>query len=110
MRPLRGLFLAGLAMISLTVVVGVFSGPAAAHTHPTPIELDSPAVVRVETYAEVSISLIEHNQRGTHIGLTQRTYMPLLASGSGFAVDPSGGIVTTRKAIDVDLKRAEIYA
>jgi hypothetical protein len=102
-----------IAMIGLTgamLLIVTVGSPAAGHTHPTPVELDSPAVVRVETYARVSISLIEHNRVGKHIGLLQRTYQPLLASGSGFAVDGAGSIVTSGKLVDVDLRRAEIYA
>src|SRR5262249_46206523 len=110
MRLLRALFFLIAVLAGAAVSVGITGKPAVAHTHPTPVELDSPAVVRIETYAQVSISLIEHNRSGVHIGLLQRTYTPLLASGSGFAVDPSGGIVTARKVIDVDLRRAEIYA
>ncbi len=92
------------------LVGGVVAGPAAAHTHPTPVELDSPAAVQIRTYGEVKISLIEHNKVGAHIGLRQRTYTPLLSSGSGFAVDPSGAVVTSPKVIAADLRRAEIYA
>jgi hypothetical protein len=110
MRPLRYLALPTAFLAGSVLFVVSTGGPAAAHTHPTPVELDSPAAVRVETYAQVSISLIEHNRVGAHIGLTQRTYTPLLTAGSGFAVDPSGGIVTSPKLIDVDLKRAEKYA
>jgi len=111
-RPhfLRSLVITTTLLTGTTLAVGTFAGPAAAHTHPTPIELDSPAVVRVETYAQVSISLIEHNRAGAHIGLVQRTYTPLLAAGTGFAADPSGGVVTSGRLVDVDLKRAETYA
>jgi hypothetical protein len=90
------------------VVIG--ASPAQAHDHPTPVELDAPGVVQVLTYGQVDISLIEHNAAGSHIGLFQRTYSPLLNSGSGFAVDASGSIVTSPAVIDADLRRAEIYA
>jgi hypothetical protein len=110
MRLLRA-FLTVLLLATGWAALPVLTAPAAhAHTHPTPVELDSPAVVRVQTYAEVSISLIEHNKIGAHIGLLQRTYTPLLSSGSGFAVDPSGAVVTSHEAIDVDLRPAEVYA
>jgi len=107
---LRPLVITTAIFTGTVLAVGTFAGPAAAHTHPTPIELDSPAVVRVETYAQVSISLIEHNKVGMHIGLLQRTYTPLLAAGTGFAADPSGAVVTSGRLVDVDVKRAETYA
>ena len=110
MRPLRTAAIATTLIAAPAAVLAVTAGPALAHEHPTKVELISPAVVRVETYAEVSISLIEHGLRGAHIGLHQRTYTPMLAAGSGFAVDPTGGIVTSREVTDVDLRRAEIYA
>src|SRR3954468_15021157 len=110
MRPLRTAVIAATLIAAPAAALAVTAGPAAAHTHPTKVELISPAVVRVETYAEVSISLIEHGFRGAHIGLHQKTYSPMLAAGSGFAVDPTGGIVTSREVTDVDLHRAEIYA
>ena len=65
-------------------------------------------MVFVKTFAQVNISLIEHNR--LDIGLVQRTYEPELASGSGFAVDPNGSIVTAGTVVSPDLKRAEIYA
>jgi hypothetical protein len=110
MRLFRAFAAVALATAGSMIAVGATGGPAAAHEHPTPVELDSPAVVQVQTYAHVSISLIEHNKSGPHIGLHQRVYEPLLSSGSGFAVDPTGGIVTSPNVIDVDLRRAEIYA
>jgi hypothetical protein len=110
MRPLRFATMAAAALTASATALVVSAGPAAAHTHPTPVELIAPAVVRVETYAEVNISLIEHGLRGAHIGLLQQTYTPMLAVGSGFAVDPSGGVVTSPKVINVDLRRAEIFA
>jgi hypothetical protein len=110
MRLLRTCLIATLLAAGPTALLAVTATPASAHVHPTPTELVSPAVVRVETYAEVSISLIEHNRKGRHIGLIQKTFRPMLAAGSGFAVDPSGGVVTTPEIIDIDLRRAEIYA
>jgi hypothetical protein len=110
MRPLRTAVIATMLVAAPAVTVAVATGPAAAHKHPTPVELVAPAVVRVETYGEVSISLIEHNMKGAHIGLLQRRYTPQLAAGSGFAVDPTGGVVTSPEVTDVDLRRAEIYA
>src|SRR5919202_6927742 len=110
MRFLHACFRAAVLAAGSAVVVVATGGPAVAHEHPTPIELDAPAVVRIQTYVRVSISLIEHNQRGIHIGLVQRTYMPLLASGTGFAVDPTGAVVTAPKVIEVDVRKAEIYA
>ena len=110
MRLLRTCFIASLLVAGPTALLAVTATPASAHVHPTPTELVAPAVVRVETYAEVNISLIEHNRKGRHIGLVQKTFRPMVAAGSGFAVDPSGGIVTTREIINVDLRRAEIYA
>jgi hypothetical protein len=83
---------------------------ASAHTHPTPTEKAAPAVVFVETRARVDIALIEHNRLGRHIGLVQRTYSPVLAAGSGFAVDPSGVIVTSGAIISPDMAPAEVYA
>lgn len=84
--------------------------PALAHHHPTPVELDSPGVVFVQTVARVNISLIEHNRLGRHIALVQRTYSPVLATGSGFAVDPAGAIVTSAAVVQPNLRRAEIFA
>jgi hypothetical protein len=83
---------------------------ASAHTHPTPTEKAAPAVVFVETRARVDIALIEHNRLGRHIGLVQRTYSPVLAAGSGFAVDPSGVIVTSGAIVSPDMAPAEVYA
>jgi hypothetical protein len=110
MRPLRTAVIATTLVAVPVTAIAVAAGPAAAHTHPTPVELVAPAVVRVETFVEVNISLIEHGFRGAHIGLHQKKYTPMLAAGSGFAVDPTGGIVTSREVTDVDLHRAEIYA
>ena len=96
--------LAGLVLSALVVA------PASAHDHPTQAELAAPAVVFIKTFARVDISLIEHNRAGQHIGLVQRTYEPEIASGSGFAVDPNGTIVTAGSVITPDLNRARIYA
>jgi len=106
----RGLLASSLLVAVTCLMVVLGAGPVQAHDHPTPVELDAPGVVQVQTYAQVSISLIEHNRAGAHIGLTQRTYTPLLRSGSGFAVDASATIVTSPAVIEADFKRAEIYA
>ena len=110
MRSLRSAVISTTLVVVPVAVLAAVAGPAAAHTHPTNVELIAPAVVQVETYVEVNISLIEHNRKGAHIGLLQQRYSPKLASGSGFDVDPDGGVVTSREVIDVDLRRAEIYA
>ena len=95
MNRSRGLVASSLLVSIWYLIAVVGAGPAQAHDHPTPVELDAPGVVQVQTYGQVSISLIEHNRAGAHIGLTQRTYTPLLRSGSGFAVDASATIVTS---------------
>ena len=105
----RVLLLATLAALALALQ-GPGARPAAAHTHPTPVELAEPAVVRVETSVQVNISLIEHDRGGKHIGLYQKTYEPVMQKGSGFAVDPSGVIVAAGGVIEVDTRKAEIYA
>jgi hypothetical protein len=102
----RALLLAALAL----ALLGPGARPAAAHDHPTPVELAEPAVVRVETSVQVNISLIEHDRGGKHIGLYQKTYEPVMQKGSGFAVDPSGVIVGAGGVIEVDTRKAEIYA
>src|SRR5438132_8254349 len=83
---------------------------ASAHTHPTKTTAGAAFSVGVETRARVDIALIEHNRLGRHIGLVQRTYSPVLAAGSGFAVDPSGVIVTSGAIVSPDMKPAEVYA
>ena len=87
---------------------------AAAHTHPTPIERASPAVVYVEARAIVDVALIEHRQAGdnfgVHIGIIQSAWDPVLASGSGFVVDPTGVIVTSGAIITPSLDRAKVFA
>jgi hypothetical protein len=75
-----------LATLALT---GPGARPAAAHTHPSNVELGAPAVVRVETAVQVDIWLIEHNRHGKHIGLIHKQYEPVMQRGSGFAVDPA---------------------
>jgi hypothetical protein len=98
--------------VSFAVIFG-FSAPAEAHKHPTPVQLISPAVVRIMTYAKVSISLIEHNFRGStgnDITLVQRSYQPLLGTGSGFVVNQSGVIVTSPSVTTVDQQRAQNFA
>jgi hypothetical protein len=87
---------------------------ATAHTHPTPIELAAPAVVYVEARAIVDVALIEHRQAGdnfgVHIGIIQSEWNPVLASSSGFVVDPTGVIVTTAAIITSSLDRAKVFA
>ncbi|HVD15260.1 MAG TPA: hypothetical protein VNK73_12560, partial [Actinomycetota bacterium] len=97
-------------VLAALALVGLAAAPAGAHDHPSQVELDAPAVVFVKTFAEVNVSLIEHNRHGQHIGLMQRTYEPELASGTGFAVDPNGTIVTTGGVVTPDLDRARVYA
>ena len=46
-------------------------------------------MVRVQTYVQVFISLIEHDRHGKHIGLYQKRYELLGTAGSGFAVVPA---------------------
>jgi hypothetical protein len=105
----RVLLLAALAAMALALL-GPGARPATAHTHPTPVELAEPAVVRVETSVQVNISLIEHDRGGKHIGLYQKKYEPVMQKGSGFAVDPSGVIVGAGGVIEVDTRKAELYA
>jgi hypothetical protein len=105
----RAVLLAALAATTLALL-GPGAGPAAAHDHPTPVELAEPAVVRVETALQVNISLIEHDRGGKHIGLFQKVYEPVMTKGSGFAVDPSGVIVAAGGVIEADIGKAEIYA
>jgi Trypsin-like peptidase domain len=97
-------------LFAASALVGLAAAPAGAHDHPTQVELDAPAVVFIKTFAQVNISLIEHNRQGQHIGLMQKTYEPELASGTGFAVDPNGTIVTAGGVVTPDLDRAEVYA
>ncbi len=103
---------AGTAVLLVAVALVAGAGPAAAHTHPTPVELDAPAVVQVRTDAVVNISLLVHHQSKAppHILLYQRTYQVPLATNSGFAVDPTGAVVTTGRAVNVDLGRAAVFA
>jgi hypothetical protein len=108
-RHPRILLLIALVAANLALL-GPGARPAVAHTHPTPVETDAPAVVRVETSVRVSISLMEHDRHGKHIGLYQRTYTPVLQKGSGFAVNPSGVIVAAGGVIEPDYKKAEVYA
>lgn len=104
------------ALSLATIVVGqalIASTPASAHTHPTPVELDTPAVVFVETSARVDISLLEHSNAPSakaHIVLVQRRYTPVLAVGSGFGVTPNGAVVTGTETITPNIDRAKIYA
>jgi hypothetical protein len=105
----RAVLLAALAAITLALL-GPGARPAAAHDHPTPVELAEPAVVRVETAVQVNISLIEHDRGGKHIGLFQKVYEPVMTKGSGFAVDPSGVIVAAGGVIEADTEKAAVYA
>ena len=95
-------------------LLAVGTAPAMAHTHPTPIERASPGVVYIEARAKVEVALIEHRQAGdsfgVHIGIIQSTWNPVLATASGFVVDPTGGIVTTGSITRTDLDRARIFA
>jgi Trypsin-like peptidase domain len=97
-------------VLAAMALAGLGAAPAGAHDHPTQAELDAPAVVFIKTFAQVNISLIEHNRHGKHIGLLQKTYEPALASGSGFAVDPTGTIVTAGGVVTPDLDKAEVFA
>lgn len=108
-RHPRTLLLVAVVVANLALF-GPGTRPAMAHTHPTPVETDAPAVVRVETSVRVSISLMEHDRHGKHIGLYQRSYTPMLVSGSGFAVNPSGVIVAAGGVIEADFQKAEVYA
>jgi hypothetical protein len=108
-RHPRAVFLTA-AIVAILALLGPGAPPAAAHTHPTPVELDAPAVVRVETSVQVAISLMEHDRRGKHIGLFQRTYAPMMTAGSGFSVDPNGVIVAAGGVIRPDHRRAVVYA
>ncbi|HEU4912349.1 MAG TPA: zinc ribbon domain-containing protein [Actinomycetes bacterium] len=85
--------------------------PGSAHEHPTAVDLDSPAIVFVQTVAHVDISLISPNtpEQG-QIALTRNQYDVVLSSGSGFAVNPSGYIVTSADIVTPDRRPAEIYA
>ncbi len=102
------------AAVTLGVVVAGGVPGAVAHTHPTPIERAAPAVVFIEARALVDVALIEHHQQGdpsgVHIGIIQSTWNPVLASASGFVVDPNGAIVTAAAVTKPDLERAKIYA
>jgi hypothetical protein len=94
--------------------LAVGTSPAAAHTHPTPIERASPGVVYIEARAKVEVALIEHRQAGdsfgVHIGIIQSSWNPVLGTASGFVVDPTGAIVTTGAITQLDLDRARVFA
>jgi Trypsin-like peptidase domain len=99
------------ALTSALLVPG--AGPASAHTHPTPTELAAPGVVYVEAGARVEVALVEHQRPAPHITIVQSSSNPVLASASGFVVDPTGAVVTSgviRKPTGADLDRARIYA
>lgn len=110
MLRLRSLGVAGGVCAGALTLTVLSAAPASAHKHPTPVELDSPAVVFVQTSAKVDISLIDHNRFTGEVHLFQRTYSPVLATGSGFAVDPSGTIVTAGGVVTPDLSRATVFA
>jgi hypothetical protein len=100
-------------VLALTAALLLFgTAPAGAHEHPTPTERAAPAVVYVEARAEVEVSLVEHRQSdpaGVHIAIIQSTSNPLLASASGFVIDPTGAIVTSGAITQTDLDLARIY-
>jgi hypothetical protein len=97
-------------LLATLALIGPGTRPAAAHTHPSNVELGAPAVVRVETAVRVDIWLIEHNRHGKHIGLIHKQYEPVMQRGSGFAVDPSGVIVAAGGVVQVDDQQARNYA
>jgi hypothetical protein len=87
--------------------------PAGAHEHPTPTERAAPGVVYVEAGADVEVSLVEHLQSdpgGVHIRIIQSTAQPVLASASGFVVDPTGSVVTSGAITAFDSDKAAVYA
>jgi hypothetical protein len=89
------------------------TGSAGAHEHPTPTERAAPGVVYVEAGAEVEVSLVEHLQSdpgGVHIRIIQSTAEPVLASASGFVVDPTGSVVTSGAITAFDAEKAAVYA
>jgi Trypsin-like peptidase domain len=89
------------------------AGPAGAHEHPTPTERAAPGVVYVEAGADVEVSLVEHLQSdpgGVHIRIIQSTAKPVLASASGFVVDPTGSVVTSGAITAFDKDKAAIWA
>jgi Trypsin-like peptidase domain len=89
------------------------TGPAGAHEHPTPTERAAPGVVYVEAGADVEVSLVEHLQSdpgGVHIRIIQSTAQPVLASASGFVVDPTGSVVTSGAITAFDSDKAAVYA
>jgi hypothetical protein len=85
-----------LALTAVLLVPGAL--PALAHQHLTPLEWSAPGVVYVEARAQVEVALVEHRQSdpaGIHIAIIQSTSNPVLASASGFVVDPTGTVVTS---------------
>jgi LPXTG-motif cell wall-anchored protein len=96
-----------------TVLLVPMTMPAGAHVHPTPTELAAPGVVFVQAGARVEVALVEHQRPAPHLTIVQSTSNPVLASASGFVVDPTGAVVTSgeiRKPTGADLDRARIYA
>ncbi|MEP6463114.1 MAG: hypothetical protein ABJC62_06785, partial [Frankiaceae bacterium] len=108
LRWLRGAFVAAVVVAAQLA----FLAPASAHKHPTPVELDSPGVVFVETAARVEVTVVEHNKSKVvpHVKILPHAYTVVLKKGSGFAVDPTGDIVTSGDTADVQLQLGEIYA
>jgi Trypsin-like peptidase domain len=102
-----------LALTAALLVPGAL--PALAHQHPTPLERSAPGVLYVEARAQVEVALVEHRQSdpaGVHIAIIQSTSNPVLASASGFVVDPTGTVVTSgaiHALTDADMDRARIY-
>jgi hypothetical protein len=101
-------------VVALTVALLVpMTSPADAHTHPTPTELAAPGVVWVESGAQVEVALVEHQRPAPHLTIVQSTSNPVLASASGFVVEPTGAVITSgeiRRPTAADLDRARIYA
>ncbi len=105
---------AALAATGAIVLAALGAGVAQAHVHPTPLEKAAPGVVYIEARANVEVALVEHHAvgdpSGVHIAIIQSAWNPVLASASGFFVDPNGAIVTTGAIRTPDLERAKIYA
>ena len=104
---------AALTTALTTALLASGAGVAGAHEHPTPTERAAPGVVYVEAGAEVEVSLVEHLQSdpgGVHIRIVQSTAEPVLASASGFVVDPTGNVVTSGAITGFDAEKAAVYA
>ncbi|MEU6997442.1 zinc ribbon domain-containing protein [Nonomuraea sp. NPDC046570] len=86
---------AGVAALALVAV-----RPASAHEHPSGIsDLVTPALVRVEAKAQVDITLLDHIGELVHV---ERSYEVPIGAGTGFVVNPEGGIVTLTRAVKSD--------